>query len=454
MKYFIAFALVFSSLLLHSQCAECPVGSVVITGSTNITNQNMAADYCITGVWTGGITGIGNNSTITICPSASWEISADLLLQNGMVVTNYGTITDNGSGALFKIQGQTDLFNEVGGTINVEQFENQDTEFINAGTLIAADIYIHGPSENSGTIQSTAQDCAGLASTLCGFFIGNKNQSLINTGTVTAVDALLKDGIVGNGMFIATGTLGVESNGGITENNFNVNNLFFQQSANMNTGIFVVNGDFDCNNANVSNVTCLEGGTQSGACSNSSDPIVECSTLPVEIISFDIKQINEKLVHSWEVRSEVDVSHYELLHSSTGYNFTKVAEIPAENASYYQYVMDAMKEKVSYFKLKSVDLDGSEQAFDKVRMVRNGDFYSVVISPNPATRDDVLSVKFDYRQDALIEIYNTMGEKITASFFKDRNNIDLNLDKIQVSGLYLIKVSTTSGSFTKEVFIN
>jgi hypothetical protein len=35
-----------------SQCAECPVGSTLISGSTNISDQNNATDYCIDATWT------------------------------------------------------------------------------------------------------------------------------------------------------------------------------------------------------------------------------------------------------------------------------------------------------------------------------------------------------------------------------------------------------------------
>lgn len=432
---------------IYSQCTNC---DVTITGSTNINDQNNSMNYCITGSWTGTIMNIANNSTVCINSSAEWTMPGDLTLQQAIQVDNYGTIS--GAGHLLKIQGQTDLINHATGTIDVGDFENQDTEFINHGSLTAENIYLHGPTENSGTITSTA-DCGGAATTSCGFYVGNKNQAFNNSGTVNAVDATLADGVIGGGDFIVSGTLTFQSNNSETANNFYVNNLNLQASNTYNEGVFEVTGDFDCNNANVETTICLDGGNQTSNCSGGSDPIVECLTLPVDIISFDIKVVSEKYVYSWEVRSEVDVDRYEILQSNDGKTFSRIEEISATESNFYQYVGSKIQSEISYFKLQSVDFDGTVEVFEDIRVVKNSDLFSFDVRPNPVSKDETLYVQFENREDALVEIYNITGEKISSVFIKDENKIDLNLSKIQTSGLYLVKVSTNTSVYTKEIFV-
>lgn len=450
----LALTLLLIPLLSNAQCSECPVGSTLVSGNTNITDQNNTTNYCIDATWNGTVTGIGNNSTITICPGVSWNIPSNISLQQNIEINNYGTITDNDNGYQFKIQGQTDLINKSSGTITVTEFENQDTDFLNEGSLTAETIYLHGPTTNSGFIEST-ENCSGNASTNCGFYIGSKGEDFNNTGTVLVVDALIADGIIGGGTFESTGTLTFQSNSNDTENNFITNNLNLQSSSLVNEGLFVVNGDFNCNNASVSTTICLDDatGNQISSCSGSSVPIVLCSVLPAEFISFDVRQSNENVIFTWEIGEETNVSHYEIMHSPDGNEFRSFAEIEATNEHFYQYSQKGIETVFSYFKIRSIDFDGTITEFDKIRVLRNDEELSFIISPNPVSKSDLLNIQLDEKLDVLAEIYDLNGKKIHSKFYQNADNINLALDKIQTSGLYILKVVSNKGLYTKEIFI-
>ncbi|MDA9773366.1 T9SS type A sorting domain-containing protein [Saprospiraceae bacterium] len=446
---FLLFSLPFTSF---SQCTECPSGSTIITGSTNIMEQNNADDYCIMGTWTGTISQIANNSTVTFCPSAIWEMPGNLTLQQGIVITNYGTITDLDNGYKLFIQGQTDLINESSGSITVTDFENQDTEFTNHGSLIAENIYLHGPSTNTGTIESTA-DCSGSATTNCGFYIGQKSVDFNNTGTVTAVDVTIKDGVVGgSGTFISTGNLSIESNSSSTDNTFIVNNISFQASSNISGGNFQISGVLDCNNANITTDICFEGSSASSDCQGS-PMIPACAVLPVELTHFSVKQVETNLIFNWETEMEINVSHFELEYSFDGIDFKNLTRIASKGDGVYQYLNENLEASISYFRLKSVDFDGHTD-YSEIRQIIKTSSIDYSISPNPTRIDRGVEIRFSEKQDVMISLYNYSGQKISSKYYEGQKVVNFDTDKIQISGLYLLKISTNKAFYTEEIFIN
>lgn len=436
-----------------SQCTECPSGATVVTGSASINEQNNTTDYCIMGTWTGTISNIANNSTVTLCPSATWELPGNLLLQQNVVIDNYGTITDNGAGNEIFIQGSVELNNKPSGTINVMDFENQDTDFNNEGILTAENIYLHGPSTNSGTINSTA-DCSGNANTSCGFFIGNKGTPFNNTGTLNVVDGNLGDQVIGGtGIINSTGTLEITNNGGQTDNVFNVNNLNLQASQTVSTGTFEISGVLNCNNANITTDMCLTPTGSLGFSCTGSTNIMACSILPVTIVDFDVKTSGDKLLFTWEVMSEFNLSHYEIMSSTDGQEYVMLTTLEANNDGFYQASYIDRVKSIKYFKLKSVDLDGTQAYYSDVRRIDNraDDFYEIM--PNPVSLNDNIRINFNDDQNALISIYSMDGQKIKSLHFQNQSSIDLPLQEIQKSGLYIIKILTENQVYTDEIYI-
>lgn len=453
----ISILLLFIISLSHSanaQCVECPSGAILITGTDNINEQNTAQDYCISGVWSGQIMNIADNSSLTLCPSSTWEMPNSFTLQKNVDFNNFGSITDDGNGYNLKIQGQATINNKIGATINVTGFENQDANFVNEGDITAANIYLHGISSNLGTITSTAS-CGGNATTNCGFYLGNKSQPFNNAGTINTIDANLKDGIVGSGTFNSTGTLRIENNSNPTDNNFYANTVVLQASSNVNLGNFEISGVLNCNNANVTADMCFTAtGSFGSDCSNSSDEIIQCSALlPVKFADFSVREIENSLVFNWEVESEINVDRYVLHYSTDGIDFKEFASIPAQNEKYYQISNDNIQGELLYFKLQNVDLDGKKEYYAKTISIARSTENSYRISPNPSYRGEVLSITFDREQDALITIYNINGQKLSSRFFKDQDSVKFDLGSIEKSGLYIIKISTASTIYTEEIFI-
>lgn len=438
---------------LFAQCSQCPSGSTLISGNTNITDQNNANNYCISANWTGTIAGIGNGSSVTICPGVTWTLPNNLTLQKSIDINNYGTITDGPNNyKLLLNSNQMNFINQSTGTIDLDFFENQDSGFTNHGNLTADDIYLHGPSTNTGTITSTA-DCSGNASQSCGFFIGNKNSDFVNTGTVNTIDAFFQDGIVGGtgGTFNTSGTLVIASNGNPTDNLFIVNNLILNSS--VNSGMFEISGTFDCGNNNFSAIGCYDGGSVGSTCQGNSDPVIACSTVPVEISQFNAKRIDDNIILQWEVVNELLLDYYKIEYSIDGLDFYLLAKISSEDQIYYQYVAENLNEPSLYFRLSSHDLDGTIQCYDEVISLHQTEDLRFSISPNPVDQQDFLNISLEDKADCLITIFDIKGQNQGSKFYKDKDNIIFDLKSIKTSGLYFIRISTGDKIYTEQIII-
>lgn len=82
--------------------------------------------------------------------------------------------------------------------------------------------------------------------------------------------------------------------------------------------------------------------------------------LPVELISFNAVQKTNGVALNWSTASETNSSHFEVLRSANGVDFTSVARVQSNGkASAYSVVDDFPFTGKNYYKLLQVDKDGA-----------------------------------------------------------------------------------------------
>lgn len=121
---------------------------------------------------------------------------------------------------------------------------------------------------------------------------------------------------------------------------------------------------------------------------NASGPIqvVPAGTLPVNLLSFTSKRVNEHTAQlSWEVSDPDRFSHFELERSADGQAFSKVATIKLSAAQQYEQDDDIsqIRDKALY-RLRMVDRDGTSRLSAIVALSRSGANHELALYPNPA----------------------------------------------------------------------
>ncbi len=178
---------------------------------------------------------------------------------------------------------------------------------------------------------------------------------------------------------------------------------------------------------------------------NTGQVFLPCPLLPVELVNFSGKVIGKNIELQWHTASEVDHSHFEMMHSFDGNEFRKIGKI--EDASYegaslkrYDFVFDAPKVGGNYFRLDQVDLDGTTTRSNIIYISFNGFEQQVSVYPNPA--QEKIRVVLDeniFSDTLIIQVMDGHGRIVM-----NREMNAINLYAIDISnlenGMYCLRV--------------
>ncbi len=178
--------------------------------------------------------------------------------------------------------------------------------------------------------------------------------------------------------------------------------------------------------------------------------------LPVNLISFTGLSKTEGNQLNWTVAQEVDFSHYEVLRSTNGKEFTKVGEVYPENKSTdmknYSFLDASVNADLSYYKLNLINEDGSSSLSNLVVINRN--VVAPVITrlyPNPATTSLLVSLEGVDAEVSTITIQDLSGKIVYSTETSDVATL-LNINELN-KGMYIVKVANQTGFVSVSRFI-
>jgi hypothetical protein len=165
--------------------------------------------------------------------------------------------------------------------------------------------------------------------------------------------------------------------------------------------------------------------------------------LPVELLSFRGERLGPHDVVTWVTASEVNSSHFIVEKALDGEAFYSVGVVSAagnsSQLSEYQFVDKNLGEKVIFYRLKMVDLDGSS-AYSQIISTSGDPLESEpVIYPNPFS--DRLTVNPNLRASS-IQLYTIYGQLVLEAQIDD-GLIEVG-SKVS-AGLYMVKLYDSKG---------
>jgi hypothetical protein len=184
------------------------------------------------------------------------------------------------------------------------------------------------------------------------------------------------------------------------------------------------------------------------------------NVLPLELISFNGEINNcKELSLKWETASEFNVDYFEVLGSDNGNLFYSIDKIPAKgnnnNLSVNTYSLDVRQDnKIGYYKLKMVDLDGTYK-FSQVNYFRNNcqvnKEIDLTVYPNPAS--DLINLLFNDKlnDEIIVSVTDQVGQNITEQKYPGLNGmISMDLG-ILPAGTYLLVIKTSYKTIIKKI---
>ncbi len=185
----------------------------------------------------------------------------------------------------------------------------------------------------------------------------------------------------------------------------------------------------------------------------------EFNPLPVVLSAFNATRSGLNTQVTWSTASEKNSSGFEVQVSTDGTYFRKLAFVNSQDGNSsksqnYTYLdTEANKSGVRYYRLRQVDVDGSED-FSPVRAVSftNAEGLATTLSayPNPYTTSDALklSVQTTSVGVASLRVSDLMGREVANQTFTTVNGVtEVALDKATSlnAGTYLARVTLSSG---------
>ena len=186
------------------------------------------------------------------------------------------------------------------------------------------------------------------------------------------------------------------------------------------------------------------------------------AVVPVRLISFNGKRVDNNNVLSWSTASEINTKHFEIQKSADGINFLKLVNVAAKgnSVSINNYSMiDMLDDDVLlnkyYYRLKIVDNDNSFEYSNIVVITRNDNgFYKVTTYPNPFTDYIVLTYQASKAEKVTYRLLDFGDKKVlenSVKVIKGVNKINLSGLARLASGYYNLQLITDAGVITTTV---
>ncbi|MCC9166762.1 SGNH/GDSL hydrolase family protein [Pontibacter harenae] len=180
------------------------------------------------------------------------------------------------------------------------------------------------------------------------------------------------------------------------------------------------------------------------------------STYPVELVSFNAKQVSNKVVLNWKTASEKDNSHFVVERSLGGRNFTAIGKVAGAGTSTqahsYTFTDAAAPNGTVYYRLKQVDFDSTYTYSTVVAVQQQVTIKPVAVFPNPSDGEHLLLEATGYvpNEAASVAVLDVLGRQVETQISRVGASGNLSLDihfkhKLP-TGLYILTVSTPQKS--------
>jgi trimeric autotransporter adhesin len=175
----------------------------------------------------------------------------------------------------------------------------------------------------------------------------------------------------------------------------------------------------------------------------------DLSTLPLTLISFTGKYINQATQLRWETENEMNTSEFIIERSRDGRIFNQIGIVSAGNRDSRRktYIFSDKEASIQtsttfYYRLKMVDGDGTFKYSSIVSILLTDMTGRITIIPNPVTQGNEITLNFIAPANGIVKVKITdnfgrvMMQQVTP-VNKGNNNLKLNIDKLPASTYYL-----------------
>ncbi len=185
------------------------------------------------------------------------------------------------------------------------------------------------------------------------------------------------------------------------------------------------------------------------------DYYIAQSILPVDFLSFNVNDLGEKIEIVWQVANEINLDYYAIEKSYDGINFRSIhseeAHVDIKQIQKYEYIDYDDANGNIYYKIRSLDLDGTQNVTN-IRSIQRESGFDIIAAPNPIHDLLTLDIFNENKNDVLIEIHNAQHQLI----YSNRNHLEkstLSVDMSNYQSGFYILTTTNHNKVDSKILI-
>jgi len=201
------------------------------------------------------------------------------------------------------------------------------------------------------------------------------------------------------------------------------------------------------------------GGNPTLGCVVDTDMMINFTTLPVVWNSFSAQPMEQEIALEWSTSQEVNTSHYTILRSADGKDFSEIGTVNAEgNSSYlvnYEFMDYSPMEGTAFYQIVQYDLDGKFSKTEVVAISFSAEvaFAWVNTGANPVSGYTQMEFSTPNASTAHFQVFDLSGkqvfqQKMTTRIGNNTQNIDFTSFK---GGLYIVRISQQNHRLEKKI---
>jgi hypothetical protein len=184
------------------------------------------------------------------------------------------------------------------------------------------------------------------------------------------------------------------------------------------------------------------------------------SPLPVELINFDAKCLNNDIILEWCTASEKDNSYFTIEQSVDGVNYSSIGNVFGNGTSNekncYQFKSSSIAE-MNYFRLVLVDNNGVKNMSKSINIVSCKASNGNILIAHSGTNE--LGVILNTLSDQTLElqVHNALGQLVQVKKFgvvKGYNNVKLDLENVSNSTYYISIYNSAEKLISKKIIVS
>ncbi len=199
--------------------------------------------------------------------------------------------------------------------------------------------------------------------------------------------------------------------------------------------------------------------TDENGCTNTVSESVNCTKLPIELITFDGEALEEGNLLKWVTATEIENDFYTIESSTNGVDFEMMNTVKGQGntseASSYVYLDRTAGKGVTYYRLSQTDFDGTTAEVGVVAIERGETSFNITdLYPIPTS--DFINLDFMAPEQSVIdiEVFDLIGKTMETL---RTTSVGSNLLKIEVSdypvGVYFISISSSEHKVTQKFVV-